>query len=211
MIKSIIFSFLLLLALSACTPSQQVTNSWVNREAIPKESYKSIFIIAFANDVNAKIKVENELAKVLISRGKKAVKSTDVFTAAFVVDTNRTREQVVNAISATGCDAVLTVDLLDVKTDESYQPATSYYPVEHSFYGSYNRHTVYYYGYVEEPGYTITNRTFYLQGDFYDLASDNLLWSIQSDAFNPSDVESWFQGYAKLLLNQLKKEGLIKK
>ena len=200
---------LLLLIITACTAPQQVTHSWVNPDFKPKERYNSIFIIAFANNVNSKVTVENELAKTIESRGRKAVKSTDVFTATFLADTNRTREELIKVIGQTGCDAVLTVDLLDVKTDESYQPAIGYYPVEHSFYGSYNRHALYYFDYVEDPGYTITNRTFYLQGDFYDLASDQLLWSIQSDSYNPSDLESWFKGYSKLLLTQLKKEGLI--
>lgn len=208
--KHTLIYMLLLVVINSCTPPQQVTHSWVNPDTKPKDRYNAIFIIAFANNINSKVIVENELAKTIESRGRKAVRSTDVFTAAFLADTTRTREELINMISQTGCDGVLTIDLLDVKTDESYQPATSYYPVEHSFYGSYNRHTIYYYGYVEEPGYTITNRTFYLQGDFYDLASDQLLWSIQSDSYNPSDLESWFKDYSKLLLNQLKKEGLIK-
>ncbi len=202
---------LLLIVISACTPSQQVTHSWVNHEAIPKEPFKSVFVLAFARDINAKITVENELAKVLESRGKKVVKSSDVFSSSFTADTTLTRAKLVKAIEETGCDGVLTVALLDVKTDKSYQPATAYYPVEHTFYGSYNRYTLYYFDYVEEQGYTITNRTFYLESNFYNLASDQMLWSIQSDAYNPTDLRSWFQGYSRLLLNQLKKEGVIRK
>jgi hypothetical protein len=210
MMNRIAIFVLLMAVLTACTPSQQITNSWVNPEFKPKERYESIFIIAFANDINAKIAVENELAKVVESRGRKAVKSSDVFSAAFLADTNRTREQLIQAISGTGCDGVYTVALMDVKTDESYQPATVYYPVEHSFYDCYNRYAFYYFDYVEEPGYTITNRTFYFETNFYDLALDQLISSIQSDAFNPSDIPSLMKGYSKLMLAQLKKEGLIK-
>jgi hypothetical protein len=210
MMNRIAIFVLLMAVLTACTPSQQITNSWVNPEFKPKERYESIFIITFANDINAKIAVENELAKVVESRGRKAVKSSDVFSAAFLADTNRTREQLIQAISGTGCDGVYTVALMDVKTDESYQPATVYYPVEHSFYDCYNRYAFYYFDYVEEPGYTITNRTFYFETNFYDLASDQLISSIQSDAFNPSDIPSLMKGYSKLMLAQLKKEGLIK-
>jgi hypothetical protein len=209
--KRFLFFMMFLAFMSACTPPQQVLNSWVDREAIPSEPYKSIFVMAFAHDINAKITVENELAKVLVSRGKIAVKSSDVFNAAFLADTNLTREQLANAIRQTGCDAALTIVLLDVKTEESYQPGTAYYPVEHTFYDSYNRYAIYYYGYVEEPGYTITDRTFYLEGNFYDLASDKLVWSIKSDSYNPSDLESWFHDYAYVLIKQLKKEGVIKK
>jgi hypothetical protein len=112
-------------------------------------------------------------------------------------------------IRKAGCDAAFTVVLYDVKTDESYQPATVYYPVEHTFYDSYHRYALYYYGYVEEPGYTITNRTFYFETNFYDMASGEMLTSIQSDAFNPSDISSLMKRYSKLMISQLKKEGLI--
>jgi len=208
--KGLVISSLLLVVLSACTPSQQVTNSWKNPDVKPKERYESIFIAAFAHDINAKIAVENELAKVIESRGRKAVKSSNVFSSAFLADTTITREQLKQAIAATGCDGVYTVALMDIKTDESYQPGTAYYPVEHSFYDCYNRYAYYYYDYVEEPGYTIVNETFYFETNFYDLASGEMLSSIQSDAFNPSDIPSLMKGYSKLMLSQLKKEGLIK-
>jgi len=208
--KSIVISLLLLVLMSACTPSQQVTNSWVNPDVKPKDRYESIFVIAFAHDGSAKIAVENELAKVIESRGRKAVKSSDIFSYIFLSDTNVNRQQLRQAIAATGCDGVYTVALLDIETDESYQPATAYYPVEHTFYGSYNRYALYYFDYVEEPGYTIIDRTFYFETNFYDLASDQLISSIQSDAFNPSDIKSLMKGYSKLMISQLKKEVLIK-
>jgi hypothetical protein len=208
--KSVVISSLMLVLLSACTPSQQVTNSWKNPDVKPKERYESIFIAAFAHDINAKVAVENELAKVIESRGRKAVKSSNVFSSAFLADTTITREQLKQAIAATGCDGVYTVALMDIKTDESYQPGAAYYPVEHSFYDCYNRYAYYYYDYVEEPGYTIVNKTFYFETNFYDLASGEMLSSIQSDAYNPSDIPSLMKGYSKLMLSQLKKEGLIK-
>jgi hypothetical protein len=200
---------ILLVIISACTPSQQVINSWKNPDVKAKEKYESIFIIAFAQETAAKIAVENELAKVIESRGRKAVKSSSVLTPAFLADTNNTREELEQIIRKAGCDAAFTVVLYDVKTDESYQPATVYYPVEHTFYDSYHRYALYYYGYVEEPGYTITNRTFYFETNFYDMASGEMLTSIQSDAFNPSDIPSLMKRYSKLMISQLKKEGLI--
>ncbi len=208
MIRLLTF-LLVLVVISACTPSQQVINSWKNSDLKPKDRYESIFIIAFAQDINAKIAVENELAKVIESRGRKAVKSSSVFTSAYLADTNNTREEFTQKIRETGCDAAFTVVLYDVKTEESYQPATEYYPVEHTFYDSYRRYAVYYFDYVEEPGYTIIDRTFYFETNFYDIASGEILSSIQSDAFNPSDIPSLMKRYSKLMISQLKKDGLI--
>ncbi len=208
--KLIAISLLLLAVMSACVPSQQVINSWVNPDVKAKDRYESIFIIAFAQEINAKIAIENELAKVVESRGRRAVKSSDVFSSAFLADTNNTREQIVQAISKTGCDGVFTVALVDVKTEESYQEGMAYTPVNHTFYDSYNRYAVYYYDYVEESGYTITDKTFYLETNFYDLASNEMLSSIQSDVFNPENTHDWVQRYSRLMIKQLKKDGVIK-
>jgi len=134
--KRLVFVLLTVAVIGGCTPSQQVINSWKNPDFKPKDKYESIFILAFAQDMNAKIAVENELAKVVESRGRKAVKSSTVLTSAFLADTNNTREELEQIIKKAGCDAAFTVVLYDVKTDESYQPATEYYPVEHSFYDS---------------------------------------------------------------------------
>lgn len=195
--------------LSGCTPSQQVINSWKNPDFKPKDHYESIFIIAFAQELNTKIAVENELAKVVESRGRKAVKSSSVLPSSFLADTNNTRAELEQIIKKAGCDAAFTVVLYDVKTDESYQPPTEYYPVNHSFYDSYNRYAYYYFDYVEEPGYTIVDRTFYFETNFYDMATGEMITSIQSDAFNPSDIPSLMKRYSKLMVSQLKKEGLV--
>ena len=71
-------AFLLLIVLSACTPPQQVLSSWVNREALPKKPYKSIFVISLTRDWQNRLYIENEMAKLIASRGQKAVKSSDV-------------------------------------------------------------------------------------------------------------------------------------
>jgi hypothetical protein len=36
-----------------------------------------------------------------------------------------------------------------------------------------------------------------------------MISSIQSDAFNPSDIPSLMKRYSKLMVSQLKKEGII--
>ena len=209
--KSIIYSFVLLLILSACTPSQQITSSWVNREALPKGPFKSIFILTITNNLNSKITIENEMAKLLTSRGRVVVKSSDIFTPVFKANTELTKEKMAQVIKDLGCDAVYTIAVLDVKTEEHFEPGTTYDPMSRGFYGSFYGYYGYYTPQVDEPGYYVTDNTYYIESNFFDLASDQLLWSIQSDAYNPSSLESWFHGYSKSILSQLKREGLIEK
>jgi hypothetical protein len=125
------------------------------------------------------------------------------------VSENFTREQLTEVIKKTGCDAVFVIALLDVKTVETYQPGTAYYPMTYGMYGSYYGYYNYYYPQVYSPGYYTTDKTYYIESNFYDVEEDKLLWSIQSEAYNPSDLDSWFDRYSYDLLNELRNEGLI--
>jgi len=76
-------------------------------------------------------------------------------------------------------------------------------------YGSYYGYYRYYSPMVYSPGYYTTDKTYYIETNFYDLEEDLLLWSIQSEAYNPSSLDSWFDQYSFNLLNELAREGLI--
>jgi len=210
--KHTFFPMLMLaVILSACGPTQKITSSWVNREALPKGPYKSMFLLAITQNEKAIYTVENQMADLITSRGKKVVQSSVIFPPKFAATNGITRELMAEAIKKAGCDAVFTIALLDTKTEHHYQEGTTYSPMSYSAYGSYYGYYSYYYPQVYTPGYYTTNKTFYIETNFYDVASDQLLWSIQSEAYNPSNLESWFNDYSRLILSQLKKEGLIGK
>jgi len=208
-----IFITLILLAIlmSACGPTQQITGYWLNKEAMPRGPYKTIFILVITENQSGKLIVEDKMSTLLSSMGHKVFTASDLFPPSFSIAGQLTKEQLSESIAKTGCDAILTMALLDVKTVEKYQPGTTYAPMGYGYYGSYYGYYNHYYPVVYSPGYYSTDKTYYLETNFYDKADDLLLWSIQSQAYNPSNLDSWFNGYSQMLLNKLKQEGLIKK
>jgi hypothetical protein len=210
-IKTLSLLLLLILLITGCSPSQKITGSWVNREALPKGPYHSIFLVVISQDNNANKSVEDLLAKRIESRGPKAVKSSDFFPLNITATKRVSKEQMDAAIIKSGCDAVMTVALLDVKTEHHYTQGTAYVPVNYGFYGSYYGYYNYYYPTVYSPGYYTSEKVYYLESNFYDMASNSLIWSVQSETYEPSSLKSWFQSYSYMLINHLKKEGLIKK
>jgi hypothetical protein len=199
------------LLLYGCSPTQKITGSWVNREALPKGPYKSIYIVVISQDNEANKIVEDLMAKRIKSRGPIAVKSSDFFPLNISSNKRVSKDQMDDAIKKSGCDAVFTIALLDVRTEHHYTPGTVYAPAGYGFYGSYYGYYNYYYPQVYSPGYYTSEKVYYLESNFYDLASDKLIWSVQSETYEPSGLKSWFQGYSYMLINHLKKEGLIKK
>ncbi|NTW24947.1 MAG: hypothetical protein HGA37_09620 [Lentimicrobium sp.] len=208
--KRIFFSVLVLsILLSACT-SQQVIGYWVNKEALPKEPFKKIFILALLEKKESRIYVEDQMAALIESRGQKSVKSYHVFPPEISMQGMLTREQLAQAIKNAGCDGLYIISLLDTRTESHYQPGTAYYPMGYGYYGSYYGYYNYYYPQVYQSGYYITDQTYYVETNFFDVEADQLLWSIQSDAYNPTDLQSMFKEYSRLMLYKLKKEGVIK-
>lgn len=210
--KQTFFYLVLITALiAACSPSQEVTSYWVNKEAIPKEPFKTIYIIAITQNENMKPAVENELADVLVSRGNKVVLNSQIYPPSFSAVKQLTKEQLVETIAKTGSDAVLTLAVLDTKTETTYNQGSSYAPMSYGYYGSYYGYYNHYYPVVYSPGYYSTNKTFYIETNFFDVKTDQLLWSIQSQAYNPDNFDSMFKEYTRTILAKLREEGLIKK
>lgn len=210
--KIIILTLLLVaLEISGCGPTQKITSSWADPEAKSKGPYTKVFVIVLSPNTIANYDIEAQMANTLISRGFKVVRSTDIFPPKFSITKDITREQLAESIAKRGCDAVLILALLDSKKVESYNPGTVYAPVNYGYYGSYYGYYNYYYPVVYSPGYYSVDKTFYLETNLYDLASDKLLWSVQSEARNPKDLDSWFKNYSKMLISHLKSKGLNQK
>ena len=61
---SILPAVIFALAINSCSSGSKIktTGSWVNREKLPAEPIKSVFIIAFTDDMNVKGYLEEDLA-----------------------------------------------------------------------------------------------------------------------------------------------------
>ena len=213
MMKKIIISaavWYFILTVLGCS-TQKVTSSWVNREALPQKPITSLCVIAIVPDMAARFSIEDKMETLLQSRGLKVVKSSELFPPR-LSDDAVPREEMISKMKDAGCDGVLTISELDVTTEERYVPAiepTPLPPYRYRYYGSYHTYYNYRYNQVYRPGYVTTDKTYFFETNFYDLESENLLWSIQSSAFEPADIESWFYEFSKLILKQLKKEGML--
>ena len=207
----IISLLLLAVIMFGCGPSQKITGSWANPEAKSMGPFTKVFVMVLSQNKDANYNIESQMAKILITKGFKVVKSNDLYPPSFAPTKDFTKEQLTASITKTGCDAVLMLALLDSKVVESYNPGVVYAPVNYGYYGSYYGYYNHYYPQVYSPGYYSVDKTFYLEANLYDMVSDNLVWSVQSEARNPKDLSSWFKNYSVMLMNHLKSKGLNQK
>ena len=72
---------LLLFAFSyvGCGPSQKITGSWAAPEAKSFGPYTKVFVMVLSQNKTANYNIETQMAKILISKGFKVVKSNDIY------------------------------------------------------------------------------------------------------------------------------------
>lgn len=202
-----LLTLLTVMALSSCSPSIKITGNWMNPDMMGKGKYKKVFLFAIGSDMGAKQTVENAQAKAAAAEGIMTVKSTETFGPNFLAN-RPTKEDVIAKIKETGCDAVFTSALVDVQSETRYVPGTTTYAPYYGYYGSFGG----YYGsmgaYMYEPGYYTEDKTYFIESNLYDMASGEIVWSVQSEAYNPSNIDNFARTYSAVLMDKLKKEVL---
>jgi hypothetical protein len=205
-----ILGFTALLFLSACSPSMRITGNWMNKDIMGTGKFQKIFLFTIAYDMGAKQAVENAQAKAASEHGITTVKSYEVFGPNFLAQ-KPSKDEIIAKIRETGCDAVFTSALVDVKSETRYVPGTTTYTPYYGYYGSFGG----YYGsmnsYMYEPGYYTEDKTYFIESNLYDVETGDIVWSVQSEAYNPSNVEKVARDYSYLLFEKLKSEGILNK
>ena len=188
--------------LAACGTVTKIPNAWRNpaHEGVP---YQKIFVIGVGeNDTNRRL-FEDQFAAALSGKGGVASPSY----GALPHSQRLTEAQIREAIRGGSFDGVVVTRLLGVEEKTEYVPPRTYTVPRH--YGGY-------YGYygsswdvVHEPGYTQTHTIVRLETNLYDVGSSELVWSGQSETFNPGSLKDIIDSVTKAVAKRLRKESLI--
>ena len=212
--KKFLFSALVLSAflLTGCAPSLKITGSWVNEAARSHGQYQKVFLLAMSSNLSARQTVEDAQAKACEANGIKTVKSYTVITPD-MINRGVDKDMIAQLVEQSGCDAVFTSALIDSKSETRYVPGSTYYQPypSYGYYGNFGMYYNYHGSYVYDPGYYVEDQTYFIESNLYDVATGDIMWSVQSEAYNPSNLKTFSQTYSALLIDKLKKEGFLKK
>jgi len=210
-----IFILILVLALISCSTSQKVLSSWVNKEELKGKKYSKVFIAVLTQNTSSKTILEYDLSATLNENGYQTVKSIDALAGSFRNNLNLTKDDVLTKVRETNCDVILTVTLLDSKTETRYVPGTgvyaSYAPYPaYGYYGGFGTYYGYYAPAIFSSGYYTTDKTYFLESNLFDADTEKILWSVQSTTYNPDNIKDFSSRYCKLLVSQAKDDELLK-
>ncbi|WP_439473607.1 hypothetical protein [Algoriphagus formosus] len=205
-----ILSLSLLAVMLSCSPSVKILGSWTG-PSTPPEGYSNIFVTALTDNILARQTVETDLDNLLLEEGVNAESSFDILPPGFK-SSGVDKEEVLRKIRELGSDAILTVAVLDQTNETRYVPgSTMYSPMGYGYYGRFWGYYNYYNPVMYDPGYYTTDKNYYLEANLYDAATEELVWSSQSETTNPSSIETFSRSFSTTIINQLIKDGLLAK
>ena len=194
--------------------SQGSQNVYVNTEKTKgMPPFKKIFIFAQSKDIQARVRLENALASSANLRGYPVIKSIDVIPPSLQDTALPSKDVVLKAIDSLGCDAVFAIRLINKADKINYKKGGVGYskvPI-YTWYGGL-------FGYYSDQALTTNSKDVYsntidyfILSSLYEVSSHELIFSVDSEIMDPTDVERFTNAYMADVLKKMEKEKIIRK
>jgi hypothetical protein len=199
--------FLIPFVLTTCTTSR-ITSSWKADEMQAKK-YDKILVLGLIRESDRSIreKMEQHILGDIRNLGYNAICACDEYgPKAFE---NMTEKEALDRLTNSGIDAVLTVVLLDKTKERYYVPAQ----INYSPYVIYrNRFWKYYttmHDRIYSKGYYEVSTKYFWESNLYDMDNKQLVYSVQTQSFDPSSTETLAHEYGQLIVNNMIKSKVL--
>lgn len=207
MMKQIIPNLLLFVSLGfclmGCGTSSKVTFSWTNKSYEKPLNISKIFVAALLKNPHVREHLETDMASTTKAQGYTPEKSLDYFTPNIADKVPPTVEAMMDKIKSLNCDLIFTINLIDKTSETRYIPGGSPYYGPFPGYGLHFRGFYsYWYPFMYDPGYYVTDKKYFMEGNLFDAHSGMLLWTIQTASLNPDSVEKFSKELIDLMLRR---------
>lgn len=208
--KNIPFAAGVLFLLFTGCSSSRITSSWSAAGAVPKK-YNKVMVLGLIRDQDRSIceYMEKHFVDDLKGLGYSAVSAQAEFgPKAFE---NMCEKDAVDKIRSSGADAVITIVLLDKSKEQYYVPAQRQNLPRSVYYRRFGGYYTTIFDRIYTPGYYVTDTKYFWESNLYDMNTKDLVYSVQTESFDPNSSESMGHEYGKLIVeNMVKKNVLIK-
>lgn len=208
--KTVSVGTLCIVGLMLGCSSSRITSTWKTPESVTT-NYRKIMVVGFINEADRSVRerMEAHVLGDLKSLGYTVSSAYETYGPKGL--TGLTEEQVNERLGKDGIDAVATVVLLDKQKERSYIPGR-----EVNVNGtSYRNHFYQYYRELESrvghPGYYAESTRYFWESNFYDLRNKKLVFSVQTQSFDPTSANAMAHEYGKLIVESMIKHGAVAK
>ena len=207
-IKSI--SYLLAFLLAFSCSSTRITSTWKAPNTVARP-YNKIMVLGIIREADRTIRerMEKHLADDLKSRGYQAFSAYEVYGPKAFEGFNE--KQANEKLAGDGIDAVITVVLLDKQKERYYVPGRMVFT-------PYNYYRSHFWGYyssiqyrIESPNYYEVTTRYFWESNLYDLNTKQLVFSVQTQSFEPASTESLAHEYGQKMMQSMEKNNILQK
>ena len=177
----------------------KLTHTWVD-ETYHGKPVLDILVIAVTHKEDNRQSFEDKFVAQLKMSGVEAVSSSDVIPIP--ADLELTKEEILKAVNKFKNDAVIITHLVGVEEKESYTPPERDRGGYHGYYDWASGHTY-------EPGYYRTHALVRLATNLYDVKTEKLIWSGQSETLDPGSINQIIDDVIEVLIKDLQKNNLL--
>ena len=205
-IKNLFFISAMLILMVACGPTTKVTGSWTRLDHEP-EQFKKIVILGIAQNSQSRRVFEDHVETRLEEKGYPVVAALDYLPPNAAIGTI-TKEIVMDIFAAAKIDAVFTMSMRHQEDTRRYVPSSNYYmPYNYNvgFYDYYGGFNSYYYS----PGYYTGSVQIFLEANFFDLESGELLWSAQTKTTDLTNIDKMAVEFADVIVEDFIRQNVV--
>jgi hypothetical protein len=192
------FSMLIMLFLLSSCATTTTTNVW--RDQTYGGTVKKILVMGISQKKGIQRFFEDEFVRQLRQRGTDGVAGYTVLP----YDEKMDKDFIAAKARESGADTVLVTRPLSREMQRTYVPGQVYaVPGSYSRWGSY-------YGHAYSPGYVVEDEYVYIETNLFDVATEKLIWSTQSETVVLASDQELIKSFISTMISQLSSDKLIK-
>lgn len=202
LINASLFLFIVI-GFTYCGSAQKITNSWKNPAFKSQQAFKKIFIAALVKNPHVRTHLEEEMGIAAVAQGFTVERSLDYFPPSFKDQEPGSKETMMEKIKSLQCDLIFTIALVEKQSEARYiQGNMGLYGPFPAYGLRFRGFYSYWYPYMYDPGYYVTDKTYLMEGNLFETATESLIWSVQTETLNPPSIEKFSKNLIALMLKK---------
>ena len=152
-------------------------------------------------------RVETHMADDLRAAGYSAQSAYNTYGPRSFTD--KKEEEVINMLRSDGYDAIITIAVIDIEKERSYvQGYVDFWPGG-IYYSRFGRYYYYWQNRIYQPGYYVTNTTYIIEGNLFDVGLDKLVFSAQTESVDPGTIDALGHRFSQTLIRSMKDKEVL--
>jgi len=205
--KRYIIILLSVFLFTGCASSKITT--WWKAPGNTVQTYHKILVLGLIRSADRSLQqhMEDHMVGDLADVGYQAISSLQEYgPKAF---DKMDEAQALAKIKGSNVDAVITIVLLKKEKVRTYVHQDIYYPPYSFYYNRFWTYRIELSGRVYQDGYYVENTKYYWESNLYDMKTQQLVYSVQTQSFDPADTESLGHEYGKLIIMDMVTKGVL--